>query len=661
MGLFVAIVFVLFQYKGFAFLEQKTIDSLETLRLRFEAEQRIDTAFVRVLNTLSRAIETKNPVQSMLYAARARSMATQLHDDEGLASALNNIAGIHWHQGRHDSALSYCFASLEVRERQKSERHKGRILNNIGLIYATQQRFDKALEYFYRAAEIARTLSDNHLQSSIFTNIGEAYSGRNTPDTAIIFHRKALVLYQELHWTEWIGVSLTNIGINFSKQRRYESATSYLRRGLAMIREAQNNDAMIEGLTYLADVYKFRGYADSARLCLDEALHLSQQFGFLQREHSVWLALCNLATSQNQYALALDHYRRAVALKDSLWGEKMQTKIIATETEYQAKQKEQQIFLLTKEMTFQTTVRNLFFIGLVIVLHFLGAMIWLYRSKKRSHRLLVEQSKIINDANIELQQNNDELENLNREKSLFLGIVAHDLKNPLTRIGLATGIMKRSYTTMAPDNVMKRLNDIELTVFHMREIVTNLLDSSALEDGEIRLSMQPLHVPTILHDIIDLYEDWAMMKHVRIVLQNSLEDNLFILADETKYYQIIENLLSNALKYSPRKTIVTIGATLLTINDGGLFVKISIKDQGPGLTDDDKHKLFQRFSRLSAQPTGNEQSTGLGLFTVKRLVESMNGTITCESITGAGATFSVIFPLVQTNINENKSAAVKNV
>jgi signal transduction histidine kinase len=106
--------------------------------------------------------------------------------------------------------------------------------------------------------------------------------------------------------------------------------------------------------------------------------------------------------------------------------------------------------------------------------------------------------------------------------------------------------------------------------------------------------------------------------------------------------QILDNILSNAIKYSPPFTHVDV---LVTSRDGAVLMEV--QDQGPGFSSEDMQRLYQKFARLSAQPTAGESSTGLGLSIVKKLVEAMNGTVRCESQSGEGARFTITLPAIE--------------
>jgi signal transduction histidine kinase len=138
----------------------------------------------------------------------------------------------------------------------------------------------------------------------------------------------------------------------------------------------------------------------------------------------------------------------------------------------------------------------------------------------------------------------------------------------------------------------------------------------------------------------------AEKKSIALHLKTS-RDAVLVQADRNALVQIAENLISNAIKYSPHGKNVVVGVLESDATNGvDTLLRIEVKDEGPGISDKDKKKLFGKFVRLSAQPTGGEHSTGLGLSIVKKLVEAMQGRVWCESAQGEGATFVVELPQV---------------
>jgi signal transduction histidine kinase len=177
----------------------------------------------------------------------------------------------------------------------------------------------------------------------------------------------------------------------------------------------------------------------------------------------------------------------------------------------------------------------------------------------------------------------------------------------------------------------------------MFSLIKNLLDVNAIESGKMSLSLDIYDMLPFLQIVVNNYLGPAADKEIALQFQFT-EEEYKILVDENAIFQVLDNLVSNAVKYSPhgKKVYVRIIKAEHT-------VRCEIQDEGPGLGKEEHSKLFGKFVRLSPRPTGDEHSTGLGLFIVKKLVEAMNGKVWCESELGKGATFIVEFPYVMDN------------
>jgi signal transduction histidine kinase len=276
---------------------------------------------------------------------------------------------------------------------------------------------------------------------------------------------------------------------------------------------------------------------------------------------------------------------------------------------------------------------------------------------KYSQDALVKQNQELASLNERLMALNNQLVELNNEKNEFLGVAAHDLKSPLGAIRWLSELL---YTNPAlpPEKSREALKNIINTAERMLAIVKNLLDVNAIEQGSLKAMLEPINLVILLGDIAANFAEQAAEKDITIFVENAVaarESNA--LASEQWLTQAVENLVSNAIKYSPRGASVRLSVEHAAVTappetaseaaaaetSVGLLV-IRVEDNGPGLTEADKERLFTKFARLSARPTGGEHSTGLGLFIVKKLVEAMQGRVWCESSAGAGAAFCIALP-----------------
>lgn len=243
-------------------------------------------------------------------------------------------------------------------------------------------------------------------------------------------------------------------------------------------------------------------------------------------------------------------------------------------------------------------------------------------------------------ANEEISKSYKQVLELNNEKNEFLGIAAHDLKNPLTVIKGYTDILIADKEL--PGEIRQGfLDEIMGASNRMFDIVTNLLDVNAIEQGKIKIKKEFIPVSTIIEEIFNQNSENAAKKEIRIH-KETVDDSILVYVDRNLTLQIVDNLISNAIKFTSTGKNIYINCK---INNDEKFVSIAIRDEGPGFSEEDKKKVFGKFARLSAKPTAGENSTGLGLSIVKKLVELQKAYILLESEQGEGATFILKLPM----------------
>lgn len=264
-----------------------------------------------------------------------------------------------------------------------------------------------------------------------------------------------------------------------------------------------------------------------------------------------------------------------------------------------------------------------------------------------ANQILSEQKDKIIYQNDELKQKNQlleelnlKLEQLNDEKDALIDIVAHDLKAPLNRV---KGLGELIRLTESLDEEGKLyLNKVDDVCNQGEELIADLLSISSLDkelDEELVLSQ--MNLASFLKDIHQEYQTIAENKNITLHLELINDENPFILSEINYLTRILDNLLSNAIKFSYPKSNIWLKTKFLPDNE----VLICIEDEGQGMSEEDKNKLFKKFQKLSARPTAGESSSGLGLSIVKSLVEKLNGTIQVKSQLGKGTEFIILFPV----------------
>lgn len=231
----------------------------------------------------------------------------------------------------------------------------------------------------------------------------------------------------------------------------------------------------------------------------------------------------------------------------------------------------------------------------------------------------------------------DKLREINQFKTELLGIASHDLKNPLNSIiNIAKVVQEELEQHSFASEMIGQIYD---TSQHMLNLVVELLNSSVIETGRMELKRKMFDMQEIVSAIVWQNKAQAENKQQHIAYNPDMESVFAVNGDGVKLRESMENLVSNALKYSPPGA--TIWVSLVRHNNNICF---SVRDEGPGLSDDDKEKLFGKFQKLSAQPTAGESSTGLGLYITKQIIDLHGGAIRVESTHGNGATFTIEIP-----------------
>ena len=233
---------------------------------------------------------------------------------------------------------------------------------------------------------------------------------------------------------------------------------------------------------------------------------------------------------------------------------------------------------------------------------------------------------------------NQELLKLNLEKNQFMGIAAHDLQNPLSSIlmvaeGLASGELGE-----CSEDARHWIRKVATAGHQMTALIHEFMDVNAIESGQTQPSPRLIQAAEVMEPVLSLHRPRAAAKG-QTLLQEGPGHDLTLFADPNHLRQVLDNLVSNASKFSPHGAELT-----LSVAQDGSQVRFEVRDHGPGITPGDRERLFTRFAKLTARPTGGEASSGLGLSIAKHLVDANGGRIWAESRPGEGSTFFVAMP-----------------
>jgi len=235
-----------------------------------------------------------------------------------------------------------------------------------------------------------------------------------------------------------------------------------------------------------------------------------------------------------------------------------------------------------------------------------------------------------------------ELKTLNSAKDKFFSIISHDLRSPFNALLGITEYVSQSFGELTPEEIRDSFRNVYTSSQKLYNLILNLLEWSRLQTGRFEIDKTAIEVFSLVEEVKDLYKENARMKNIQI--ESDIPAEIAIHADRYMMETIMRNLISNAIKFTPSGGRVKIESALKDST-----VEISVKDNGTGISPENRNKLFRIDEQYRTDGTADEKGTGLGLILCKEFVEKNNGTISAESEEGKGSRFTITVPVYRTN------------
>jgi len=597
------------------------------------------TTSVDSLLAIAENINSEDPRKASHAAFQALEIADSLQYRRGIASSYKELAAIYIIFGDYDLALKYLFDSLDMFIDKEDAAEIGHIRNMIATVHVMQENYQQATEFFELAIVQLEEAGILEVKAMSLMNLGVAHYYMEDYDLALEYYMSAREMTEtEVDFPRLNMIATTNIGNVYIEMDRFDEAEEYLKRAIEFFDEQNYYINLSGAYLYLAKLYNRSNRYDEAlnyaKQGRDLAISIEQSQYTLEGYEMMAEIYANLGDFENAYEQYQHHHESHAEVMDS----ERASQINKMQIQFEVEQKDQEIELLSNQAALQDAQlseqklwRNYLITALVLSTIILLLFYRLYAQKKRANELL-------NKRQNEIQKQNEQLVQLNEEKNQFLHIAAHDLRSPLSSLVGVADLLEYSDETDS-ESKESYIQIIKQSTGRMINMIDDLLDVNTIEKGLNGEDFKTIDVLPITKSLAKIYRNRAEAKN--ITLEKNFENRpLYIKADESHLRSIIENLLSNAIKFtSPGGRV-----TFKTAKDNNRVI-ISIQDNGPGISDEDQEKLFNRFSKLSNKPTGNESSTGLGLYIVKCLTDELGGKITFETAVGEGTTFTVSIPV----------------
>ncbi len=617
---------IIFLFFGLASNAQN-VKELEFLLTQPELTQR---ERIDILYTLSRELTYVDHIKSLEYAEEALNLAIETNDSDGIG-------------------YSY------------------RILSSI---YAINDNYFMSMEYIHKALDIFEGRKDEEGIANCYISLGHIYRGLKNHGQEINFHSKSFEIFNRLGIKERIGVSAHNLGESLYNNNQFSKAEDLTRFAIRI------NDSILN-LPVLSSCYKVMGLIkenenqiDSANYYYKKVLQISEELGDNAQKVATVKALMRLAEiakTNKDYNLQFQYLEQAEAFCEKFNSNKSLLEVYhELQTFYlENKNTEKAMYYLNKYNELSNTIhrvqledRNrltesmasihhlntttaalekenaaqastIFYrnVSLFITALFLIGLFVVMRKLRRINKELIAQNKTINHQKNELQE-------LNATKNKFFSIVAHDLRSPLASLKSFSSVLVDHIDLLSKEEILEMGKKLDISVDNTLKMADNLIVWAKSQMNVIEDKKEHINLKEVINDILVVFKEIANHKEIKLI--TSIMGDPYFMGDKDQVEFIIRNLINNAIKFTPRKGIVSVSLTQTTEH-----IKIVVADTGVGMSSKFRDNLFSIQKSKGIPGTEGEKGSGLGLVLSSEFVKRNDGEIHVESLEEKGTTITV--------------------
>lgn len=576
---------------------------------------------------------------------RSKKYYMQLKDTLGLAKVSNSIGLIEIKRGNYSTGLQNSLFAISIFELQDLKIELSQAYSNLAEAYYKTEQFDKALDFNFKALSVYKSIDDSEGIIACYKNIAELYSLEKEHRKAIEYFENVLELLNPETDKDLRGEILPKLGNEYLQFKEFDKASEYLVEGLKYNRKENNKEGLLRSLNAIGNFNLQNNKTKLAEAQLNEAYEIAQEINNkteLLENYKLHIAL---DSTRGYFQNAFFWQNKFYDLKEEL--SKLNSPVFPTETNpidtnniidtfesVEDNIKVEQPNLTTNESWLKSPFVSF---GIIAVLLIAVTLLAFNLLKSKQYKTnFIEQKKQLTETlelNKELAEQVDCLEEVNEVKDKLFSIVSHDLKDSISSIKAFLDLLKEDSITKEEFNDL--IPELSETANNASSLLYNLLNWSKSQLQNLEPKPQLFNIQDVFHTKIALVEQKVEDKRI-ILIDESQKD--FVYADKSMIEIVIQNLITNAVKFSRKGDVITISNQ--DLNGKSL---ICIEDTGIGISKENIDKLFTN-KNFTTVGTKNEKGTGLGLNIAKDLIELNQGRIWVESTQNVGSKFFIELP-----------------
>ncbi|SDE74311.1 Histidine kinase-, DNA gyrase B-, and HSP90-like ATPase [Pricia antarctica] len=567
--------------------------------------------------------------KGITYYKKALSLGKTTKNQELILKSQNNLAGEYGYKGDYAKALIGYLEGIDLAKAYGDSLMLSVMSENIANLYISQKDYVQALEFYKIVKKINQEIGNEIYSAETMSNIASLYADMGQLDYAMYNVNSSITVFEKLEIMDWLAFAYQVKGKTYLKENKFKWAIYWYSQSEMLHKNLDDDRGRIDLLNGMAEAYFGLKQDDISERYALEAFEVSDKLQFMEGKQKCAKTLYKIHKNKKNFAASLEYHELYQRLSDSLSSNENKKSLTLLETKMEHQKQKQDLIEVNRKQLAQQ--RNYVNAALAILLIFVVITFLVRRSEKIQKNLNTE----LKGKTTDLEKSEQELRDINRTKDKLFSIIGHDLRGP---IGAFQGLLKLfKEGDISQSEFMEYIPKLRHDIDHISFTLNNLLTWGHTQMNGAVTKPSVVGLESIVKDNIHLLSEIAQNKSIKLVSQ--IPTNTLVWSDSDQIDIVIRNLISNALKFTPKNGMVTISA-----QEKGQYWQVSIRDTGIGMDAKTIERIFALNSNHTTYGTNNEKGTGLGLSLCKEMVEKNGGSIWAESLLRKGSTFHFTVP-----------------
>lgn len=562
--------------------------------------------------------------------------AANIQTDSSKSQYINSQGVLKAKSGNYYSALQNFLKSAEISKQNKDTNNLVIAFNNIAFLYHNLNEHEKSIFYYRKALFSCDSVKDRKNWATGLNNIGVEFIDLDSLDKAIIFLNRASKIYKQQGLELGYAYTLKNLGKAILKKGFLDKALNYFLQSYKIAKRKNDPNCILISSMMTGKIMLSQKKDTAALLYFNESLKNAMKLKDIFYLRDIYKILAMFYKERHVIDSTNKYLEKYATIKDSIYQFENGGKIAELEFNQKVKEKNKENELLSQKSKLASLKakrnkeqRNFFIMlsGIALILGFAGFKI--SHDRKKLNKLISTKNKELIDVNTQLQKIND-------TKDKLFALISHDLKIPASSLQKFSGSLAKNFGKYEVSEVKEIASIINTLSEQMSNLLDELLTWAKIQTGRLKCNEELICINDELIKTLEIFDHKIKTKNIKLNI--SLEDNFKFKADRAMLLSIFRNLISNALKYTPRQGFLKIKGW--TENE---LAYMTFIDNGIGMKPEDLKMLF-RIDKIHSKPgLENEDGNGLGMAIVKEMLELNNASIEVESYEGKGTNITLTF------------------